>query len=82
VPPLAASVCEYATFTWPAGNGEVVVITNVGWLMVVKFAVTVSGALIVTVVETLVGLATLPPQFANVYPLLAVAVIATTEPES
>jgi hypothetical protein len=32
---------------------------------VVKFAVTVSGALIVTVVEALLGLATLPVQLAK-----------------
>jgi hypothetical protein len=47
----------------------------------VKFAVTVSGALIVTDVEAALGLATLPLQPLKVYPLLAAAVTGTTEPE-
>ena len=47
-----------------------------------KLAVTVCGALIVTVVEALFALAALPVQFAKVYPVFAVAVIGTTEPES
>ena len=48
----------------------------------VKLAVTVWGALIVTVVKALFALATLPVQFVKVYPLMAVALTATTEPES
>jgi hypothetical protein len=47
-----------------------------------KFAITVCGALMVTVVEALDGEATLPLQFVNEYPLLGVAVIGTTVPES
>src|SRR5579872_1047889 len=43
-----------------------------------KFAVRVVGALIVTLVEALVLLATLPVQLTKVNPLLAAAVIGTT----
>jgi hypothetical protein len=45
-----------------------------------KFAVTASGAFIVTVVEVLEALATAPVQPLKVYPELAVAPIFTTVP--
>jgi hypothetical protein len=45
-----------------------------------KLAVTASGALIVTVVEALFALATLPVQFTNEKPLFGVAVRLTTVP--
>ena len=46
-----------------------------------KFAITACGALIVTVVEELLGLATPPLQLVNEYPVLAVALIGTAVPE-
>jgi hypothetical protein len=46
----------------------------------VKFAVTVSGALIVTDVDGALAFATLPLQPVNEYPLLAVATTGTTVP--
>ena len=46
-----------------------------------KFAVTLSGALIVTVVEALAGWRRCPLQPVKEYPLLAVALIATAVPE-
>src|SRR5438270_12282731 len=45
-----------------------------------KFAVTVRGPLIVTVVEGLLALATVPVHPANMYPKLGVAAICTTVP--
>ena len=45
-----------------------------------KLAVTLSAALIVTVVEALFGEATGPLQLLNWYPLFAVAVRFTTVP--
>src|SRR5579872_2478762 len=49
---------------------------------VMKFAVTVCGAVMVTVVDALVVLATGPVQFTNAKPLFATAVIGTTVPVS
>jgi len=46
-----------------------------------KLAVTVSGALIVTVVEALPAFATFPLQLAKVYPALAAAPTDTIAPE-
>ena len=45
-----------------------------------KLAVTLSGALMVTVVEALFAEATLPVQFTNEKPVLAVAMRLTTVP--
>jgi branched-subunit amino acid transport protein len=45
-----------------------------------KLAVTLSGALMVTVVASLLAEATLPVQFVNENPVLAVAVRLTTVP--
>ncbi len=47
-----------------------------------KFAVTVLFASIVTVVDALFGLATLPVQFTNWYPEAGVAVTETTVPSA
>ena len=47
-----------------------------------KLAVTVCGPLMVTLVELLLELATLPLQPANEYPLLAVALTGTSAPAS
>jgi hypothetical protein len=47
-----------------------------------KFAVRLSGALIVTVVEALPGLLTFPLQPMNAYPVFAVALMGTTVPAS
>ena len=52
----------------------------VAW--VAKFAVTVCGAVIATVVAALVALATLPIQPVNEYPLEGAALIDTAVPES
>ena len=52
----------------------------VGGPLGVKFAVTDSGALMVTVVEALLALATLPVQLEKAKPVFAVAVRFTNVP--
>jgi hypothetical protein len=47
-----------------------------------KFATTLSGPLMVTVVDALLGLATVPVQLLNAYPVLAVADMFTTVPDA
>ena len=47
-----------------------------------KLAVTISGAVMVMVVEALLALATLPVQLTNAKPVFAVAVRSTTVPEA
>jgi hypothetical protein len=52
-----------------------------GAVATMKFAVTLWGALMVTVVEALLALATLPVQLANLKPDSGVAVRFTTAPD-
>jgi hypothetical protein len=53
-----------------------------GAVATMKFAVTLSGAVMVMVVEALLALATLPVQVANLKPELAVAVRSTAVPDA
>ena len=53
-----------------------------GAVATMKFAVTLSGAVMVMVVEALLALATLPVQLTNAKPVFAVAVRSTTVPEA
>ena len=83
--PLLESVAKSADEVVPTvvlGNESDGVSVAAGAVATMKFAVTLSGALMVTVVEALLALATLPVQLANLNPELAVAVRSTTVPEA
>jgi len=73
VPPLAASVCEYAAPVYPDGRGELVVIASDATTVRLKVLVIVAGALSVTrtvklYVPAVVGVPVIAPALESASP--------------
>ncbi len=78
---VSVTVCDaFVLLFWFAKFKLVGKIVRAG--VELKFAVTVSGALMVTVVDALLAVATGPVQLVNLKPAFATAATGTTAPEA